>query len=174
MNMKKAFKVLTAVVIGAALLTGCTPESPAETTKGSESGAKEFTFVWKGTDVTPGKDCKKAVEALGTDYKYFSGADCAYEGMNSVYDYTDVTLYAYTDKNGTDEIISIVEVKGADLKTPEGVGNGDTPDKVKEVYGEAKVENKGGLLYQSGNIELSFFVKDGVVSSMTYAEVKGE
>lgn len=174
MNLKKAFKVMTAAVLGAALLTSCAPAEPAETTAATGSGAKEFTFVWKGTDVTPGKDCKKAVEALGNDYKYFSGADCAYEGMNSVYDYTDVTLYAYTDKNGTDEIISIVEVKGADLKTPEGVGNGDTPDKIKEVYGDPKVENKGGLLYQSGKIELSFFVKDGAVSSMTYAEVKGE
>ncbi len=174
MRTRKISPVLCVIALAVSLLAGCTPGTPADTKASDKAAAGGYKCSWKGVDITPGTDCKKAIDALGSDYKYFSGADCAYEGMNSVYDYTDVTLYAYTEKDGGDELISIVEVKGADLKTPEGVGNGDTPDKIKEVYGDPKVENKGGLLYQKDKMELSFFTKDGIVTSMTYSLVRGE
>lgn len=172
MRIKKAVSILCAAVLALGIFAGCQGGAPSETTKESKTGPASYKCSWKDVDLTPGSDCKKAVEALGADYKVFSGADCAYEGVNTVYDYTDVTIYSYTDKGSEDELISIVELKGADLKTPEGVGNGDTPDKIKEVYGDPEVENKGGLLYKSDKIELSFFVKDGKVSSMTYAVIK--
>ena len=172
MRIKKVISVLCAAVLAMGVFAGCQGGTPSETTKESDKAPAVYKCSWKDVDITPGSDCKAAVEALGSDYKIFSGADCAYEGVNTVYDYTDVTIYSYTDKGSEDELISIVELKGKDLKTPEGVGNGDTPDKIKEVYGDPEVENKGGLLYKSDKVELSFFVKDGVVSSMTYTIIK--
>ena len=175
MRMKKISSIICAAVLAVSMFAGCAGgNTPSETSASDKAQVNSFKCEWKGVDITPGKDCKAAIEALGDGYKYFSGADCAYEGMNSVYDYTDVTLYAYTEKDGADELISIVEVKGADLKTSEGVGNGDSPDKIKEVYGDPAVENKGGLLYKSDKMELSFFVKDGKVTSMTYSLIRGE
>ena len=171
MRKTKILAALICAVMALGLMAGCAPQDP-KVSEQTAPAASEYKFSWKGADLTPGSDCKAAVDALGSDYKTFSGADCAYEGINTVYDYTDVTIYSYTDKGSENELINIIEVKGADLKTPEGVGNGDTPDKIKEVYGDPSVENKGGLLYKSAKVELSFFVKDGTVSSMTYSLIK--
>ncbi|MBP5654516.1 MAG: hypothetical protein J6X33_03280 [Clostridiales bacterium] len=171
MRKNRIITVIVTAALALAAFAGCSAKNPDQTEK-TAPAAQAYKFAWKGTDITPGADCKAAVEALGSDYEVFSGADCAYEGINTVYDYKDVTIYSYTDKGSDKELINIIEVKGADLKTPEGVGNGDTPDKIKEVFGEPEVENKGGLLYKSATVELSFFVKDGTVSSMTYSMIK--
>lgn len=139
--------------------------SGADQTTEETAGQKGYIYVHDGVVVEIDADAALAVEQLGEPLSYFEAPSCAFEGIDKIYTYSSFEIETYP-MEGKD-FISMVTFKDDSITTPEGVGIGDTVDKVKEVYGDC-TEEGGMLVYEKDNMKLCFIVKDGSVASVEY------
>ena len=137
----------------------------AETTAEESTQAKGYTYIHNDVVVEIDADAALAVEQLGEPLSYFEAPSCAFEGIDKIYTYSSFEIETYP-MEGKD-FISMVTFKDDSITTPEGVGIGDTADKVKEVYGDC-TEEGGMLVYEKDDMKLCFIVKDGAVVSVEY------
>ena len=137
----------------------------AETTEESAAVQKGYTYIHNDVVVEIDADAAVAVEQLGEPLSYFEAPSCAFEGIDKIYTYSSFEIETYP-MEGKD-FISMVTFKDDSITTPEGVGIGDTVDKVKEVYGDC-TEEGGMLVYEKDGMKLCFIVKDGAVVSVEY------
>ena len=141
-------------------------EQTQETEAAEESAAaKGYTYIHNDVVVEIDADAALAVEQLGEPLSYFEAPSCAFEGIDKIYTYSSFEIETYP-MEGKD-FISMVTFKDDSITTPEGVGIGDTADKVKEVYGDC-TEEGGMLVYEKDDMKLCFIVKDGAVVSVEY------
>ena len=81
--------------------------------------------------------------------------------------YDSFTLQGY-QKNGVDVVYSVTFMDDT-VKTKEGIKIGDSKDKVTSAYGSSYKEENGQIKYESGNMVLSFAIKDNAVTSIVYS-----
>lgn len=173
--MKKLTVAL--MVAGALLMAGCgskekvidgnakNQSSASAQSENKQTAAKGYVFVSGGTTVEIDALAAPIVEKLGKPVSYFESASCAFEGLDKKYTYKGFDLDTYP--SGKDDMVSAVVFKDDSIKTPEGIGIGDSAKKVKEVYGEGE-EAGGMLVYAKDGMKLNFIIKDGDVASIEY------
>lgn len=126
---------------------------------------KGYVFVSGGTTVQMDVDAAPIIEKLGEPVSYYEAASCAFEGLDKMYTYKGFELDTYP--NGDADYVSAVIFKEDSIKTPEGVGLGDTTEKVEKAYGSGTQEN-GMLVYAKDGMKLCFIIKDDEVVSVEY------
>ena len=140
-----------------------TQETEATTEESAE--VKGYTYIHNDVVVEIDADAAAVVEQLGEPLSYFEAPSCAFEGIDKIYTYSSFEIETYPMEEK--DFISMVTFKDDSITTPEGVGIGDTVDKVKEVYGDC-TEEGGMLVYEKDDMKLCFIVKDGTVASVEY------
>jgi len=98
---------------------------------------------------------------------YYEAKSCAFDGMDKFWYYDSFTLQGY-QKNGVDVVYSVTFMDDT-VKTKEGIKIGDSKDKVTSAYGSSYKEENGQIKYESGNMVLSFAIKDNAVTSIVYS-----
>ncbi len=184
--MKK--KVAVWVVCAAVLLTGC--GSGAKTITGDvktlgggneeeevESGEKEagvsekpaqkgYVFIYNDVVMEMDADASSAIEQLGEPNSYFEAPSCAFEGVDKKYTYGSFELDTYPE--GEKDYISAVVFKDDSITTPEGVGIGDSREKLAEAYGDGGTEELGMTVYRKDDMKLCFIFKEDSIISIEY------
>lgn len=177
MKMKKLAVVL--MMAGMLLVTGCgnnekvidgNVQNQGSSNVQNDStnkaqGTKGYAFVSNGTTVEMDVDAAPIIEKLGEPVSYYEAASCAFEGLDKMYTYKGFELDTYP--NGDADYVSAVIFKEDSIKTPEGVGLGDTSEKVEKAYGSGTQEN-GMLVYAKDGMKLCFIIKDDEVVSVEY------
>lgn len=184
--MKKLAAVL--MMAGMLLVTGCGNDEKVidgnvqnqgssnvqADSQGSQTAqAKGYVFVSGGVTIGVDVDAAPIIEKLGEPDSYYEAASCAFEGLDKMYTYKGFEIDTYP--NGDADYVSAVIFKNDSVKTPEGVGLGDTAEAVEKAYGNNAVEAaekagavNGTLEYEKDGMKLCFIVKDDEVVSVEY------
>lgn len=138
----------------------------------SETEAEEtpqyrgYAFIYDGVVVEMDADAAPIVEALGDANSYFEAPSCAFEGIDKMYTYSSFELDTYPMKDK--DYVSSVIFKDDAIITPEGVGIGDSVEKMVEVYGEDSVSESGMTVYKKDDMKLCFIIQDDSIASIEY------
>lgn len=171
--MKKITIALMAILI---LTTGCTAKEDNKENNNSnvnsqEVGKKEVkgTITYEGADVTPGKSFNE--KSIAETAQKSELPSCALEGMDHVYRYSNVEITANV-KDGKETIYSVYFIT-EDAKTPEGVGIGDSKDKMINTYGNGYTNDVSVYTYLSdnGKVNINFQIENDVITSIDYTQV---
>lgn len=187
--MKK--KAAVWIMAAALFLTGCGSnakviegevktqggEGAAETSEeangesGEEARAEETSYkgyVFRSGDVVMEMDAEAApvLDKLGEPNSYFEAPSCAFEGVDKMYTYGSFELDTYP--TGDKDFISAVIFKDDSITTPEGVGIGDSREKLTEAYGGEGAEELGMTVYRKDNMKLCFIFQDDSIASIEY------
>lgn len=176
--MKKLAAVL--MMAGMLLVTGCgdnekvidgnvqnqgSSNVQADNQGSQTAQAKGYVFVSGGVTIGVDVDAAPIIEKLGEPDSYYEAASCAFEGLDKMYTYKGFEIDTYP--NGDADYVSAVIFKDDSIKTPEGVGLGDTAEAVEKAYGNNTATN-GTLEYAKDGMKLCFIVKDDEVVSVEY------
>lgn len=133
-----------------------------------EDGKKEKGYVFCYNDIVIEIDAASAsvIEQLGDANSYFEAPSCAFEGIDKMYTYNGFEVDTYPLKDG--DHISTVIFKDDTVTTAEGIGIGDSIEKVKETYGGDAADENGMLVYDKDGMQLCFIVEGGRVISVEY------
>ena len=127
---------------------------------------KGYTFVYNDVVIEVDADASQVIEKLGEPDSYFEFASCAFEGLDKVYTYGSFEIDTYPMEEK--DFISAVIFKDDVITTLEGVGIGDSIEKIKEIYGDETEEKDGMLVYEKDGMKLCFVIKDNAVASVEY------
>lgn len=152
-------------------------EGAAETSEeangenGEEARAEETSYkgyVFRSGDVVMEMDAEAApvLDKLGEPNSYFEAPSCAFEGVDKMYTYGSFELDTYP--TGDKDFISAVIFKDDSITTPEGVGIGDSREKLTEAYGGEGTEELGMTVYRKDNMKLCFIFQDDSIASIEY------
>lgn len=127
-----------------------------------------YVFSTDGVDIAVDGKIEDITSKLG-DPKggYYEAKSCAFDGMDKFWYYDSFTLQGY-QKDNVDLVYSVTFMDDT-VKTKEGVKIGDSRDKVTSAYGSSYKEENGQLVYESGNMTLSFALQNDAVSSIVYS-----
>lgn len=177
-KMKKLAAVL--MMAGMLLVTGCgdnekviggdvqnqgSSNVQADNQGSQTAQVKGYVFVSGGVTIGVDVDAAPIIEKLGEPDSYYEAASCAFEGLDKMYTYKGFEIDTYP--NGDADYVSAVIFKDDSIKTPEGVGLGDTAEEVEKAYGNNAAAN-GTLEYEKDGMKLCFIVKDDEVVSVEY------
>lgn len=124
-------RMLIAVCVLALLFTGCAASrgsSPEEKTE------DHFSFQAGEVTVTLNAPAGAILEALGEPQNHAEAGSCGVCAVVDTYSYNGFYLNVQPDGEGEDRITGFWFTDGT-VKTPEGVGIGDSRDAVKTAYG---------------------------------------
>lgn len=127
---------------------------------------KGYVFFYQDIPIEIDADAEPIIGQLGESNSYFEAASCAFDGIDKMYTYNSFEIDTYPKDNR--DYISAVIFKDDAVTTAEGVGIGDSADKIKEVYGGDVVEGNGTLVYEKDKVKLIFILQDGIVVSIEY------
>lgn len=138
---------------------------------GEEARAEETSYkgyVFRSGDVVMEMDAEAApvLDKLGEPNSYFEAPSCAFEGVDKMYTYGSFELDTYP--TGDKDFISAVIFKDDSITTPEGVGIGDSREKLTEAYGGEGTEELGMTVYRKDNMKLCFIFQDDSIASIEY------
>lgn len=136
----------------------------------TESKYEGYVFEAQGVKIEIDGEAQPFLTALGEPATYFESPSCAFGDLDKIYTYPGFELDTYS-LEGVD-YVSIVVLLDDSLSTPEGVCIGNTPEQVKQAYGEPTVEQETVLEYEKGEMKLCFLIQNGVVASVEYRTKK--
>lgn len=187
-RMKKKTAVL--ILAAALLLAGCGSNAKViegevktqdggdtaeakETAEGEdgEDGGEETShkgYVFRDGDIVMEMDAEAGpvLEQLGEPNSYFEAPSCAFEGVDKMYTYGSFELDTYP--MGDKDYISAVIFKDDSITTPEGVGIGDSREKLMEAYGGEGTEELGMTVYRKDDMKLCFIFQGDSIASVEY------
>lgn len=134
----------------------------------SKSAANDYSFTYLGTVITPGDPSDPVLEKLGTTYDYYENtADADNQTITAkIYAYSEFVLLVTPNASG--DYISAIYLNSANCVTNEGIAFGAPSDSVIEAYGENYTAEGDAIVYNSGNIKLSFYFTNGTVTDIIY------
>ncbi len=139
------------------------PEAAKEDNTAQYGG---YVFTYGDTVIGMDMDAAAIVEKLGEPDAYFEAPSCAFEGIDKVYTYGSFELDTYPSDDK--DYVSSVVFKDDTITTTEGVGIGDTEDKVIETYGSDWTEKDGMRVYEKDGMKLCFIINENTVASIEY------
>lgn len=125
-------------------------------------------YVFRHNDVVVEIDAEAApiLEQLGEANSYFETPSCAFEGIDKQYTYGSFELDTYPA--GEKDCVSGVIFKDDSITTPEGVGIGDSREKMLEAYGGSGSEEMGMTVYRKDGMKLCFILEEDSIISIEY------
>ena len=137
----------------------------------AEAGAEETShkgYIFRSGDIVVEMDAEAApvLEQLGEPDAYFEAPSCAFEGVDRMYTYGSFELDTYP--TGDKDYISAVIFKDDSITTPEGVGIGDSREKLAEAYGGEGTEELGMTVYRKDDMKLCFIFQGDSIASIEY------
>lgn len=183
MKKKAVVLVLCAVLLlagcgsGAKTITGDVKTLGGENEEKETEGEKEadvsekvtqkgYVFIYNNVVMEMDADASSAIEQLGEPNSYFEAPSCAFEGVDKKYTYGSFELDTYPE--GEKDHISAVVFKDDSITTPEGVGIGDSREKLAEAYGDGGTEELGMTVYRKDDMKLCFIFQDDSIISIEY------
>ena len=194
--MNKTLKKTIALVIAASVMmvmAACSPKEEgnnapqlisggtAATVASKDAGVKEsaapaassdaYGLTYKGVLVTPGMDADEAIKALGEGYvKSPDIQSCAFNGIETSYDYKDFVLFV-DNRDGGKYKINTIDIK-ANTVDCGGVKIGSSIEDVKKAYGNPTSEEVYGLCYEKNKTQVQFIsVDEKTISSILFKSV---
>lgn len=143
-------------------------DEDADDGEGADDGEEHKGYVFVYNDIVMEMDAEASpvLEQLGEANSYFEAPSCAFEGIDKMYTYSSFELDTYpTDDK---DYISAVIFKDDSITTPEGVGIGDSREKVAEAYGDGGTEEAGMIVYRKDDMKLCFIIQDDSIASIEY------
>ena len=174
--MKK--RILTLIVLGVLsllALCSCISDSGDGNSSipgsGSSNESKIFkSFVYKNVTIDLDTDYKPIIDKLGNPTALEEVPSCAFPSeiaYRIVYG-DDIEMAAEPiSGNKTHYIYSIV-ITNEDLKTPEGIGLGNSFSEAVAVYGSNYTQKGEAYVYTQGKEFLYLFVRDDIITQIQY------
>lgn len=149
-------------------VTGETDSQAAQT----EASYKGYAFLYEGVAIEMDAAAEPIVEQLGESDFYFEAPSCAFEGIDKLYTYRSFELdtYPMNDK----DYVSAIVFKDDMITTAEGVGIGDTEEKLTQTYGGGWTEENGMRVYEKDKMKLCFILEEERIISVEYHSTAGE
>lgn len=152
-------------------------EGAAETSEGAngqngeeiqaeKSAYKGYVFRSGDVVIEMDADAAPVLEKLGEPNSYFEAPSCAFEGVDKMYTYGSFELDTYP--TGDKDFISAVIFKDDSITTPEGIGIGDSREKLTEAYGGEGTEELGMTVYRKDDMKLCFIFQEDSIASIEY------
>lgn len=161
-----AFLLATALTVSACSGSGSDGKDSGAKTEASDTKDAGYVFENNGAKVAIDEKAEDAVADLGDPVLQNEMPTCAMGDLDKMYQYNDFYLVSYQEDK-VDYIYDIILTSDA-VSTAEGVSIGDPAEKVKDVYGDAQVEDKQQIKYHKGNTNLTFILSEGKVLSIEY------
>lgn len=146
-------------------------DSTEATSGGSSSVSEEYSFTYKGVEITLHADFAPILTALGEPVSYTESASCAFEGLDKTYYYGSLYIDTYPDGD-TDRVYDFWFADDS-LTTAEGIYIGASQAEVEAAYGTAGYNGANAYIMTKGTGTLTIIMEDGVVSSIQYAIALG-
>lgn len=127
---------------------------------------KGYAFVYNGIVVEMDADAAPIVEQLGEPDAYFEASSCAFEGIDKIYTYGSFELDTYPTKDK--DYVSTIILKDDIITTTEGIGIGESVDKMEDVYGSDWVDEDGMAVYEKDGMKLCFIMEGDSIISIEY------
>ena len=133
---------------------------------------KGYAFIYNGVAVEMDADAVPVIEQLGEPDSYFEAPSCAFEGIDKIYTYGSFELDTYP-MEGKDYVSTII-FKDDIITTTEGVGIGESVEKMEEVYGTGWTDENGMAVYEKDGMKLCFIIEDDSIISVEYRSTATE
>ena len=127
---------------------------------------KGYLFVYNDILIEIDALANPIIEKLGEANSYFEAPSCAFEGIDKMYTYNSFEIDTYP-MNDNDYVSAII-FKDDTITTNEGVGIGDSKEKLLEVYGSEPTNENGMLVYEKDEMKLCFIIQDDYIASVEY------
>lgn len=141
-------------------------EVPGAAEETTEVSYKGFAYILNDVALEIDAEAGPIIEALGEADSYFESPSCAFEGIDKIYTYGSIQLETYPMEEK--DFVSSITFKDDSVTTMEGVGIGDSLDKVKEVYGADGTGEGGMITYKKDGMKLCFVIQDDAVAAIEY------
>lgn len=127
---------------------------------------KGYAFIYNGVVIEMDEDAAPIIEQLGEPDAYFEAPSCAFEGIDKIYTYGSFELDTYP--MGEHDYVSTIILKDDTIMTTEGIGIGESVDKMEEIYGNDWVDKDGMALYEKDGMKLCFILESDNIISVEY------
>ncbi len=151
---------------GAAETSEGTDGQNGEEVQAEKSSYKGYVFRSGDVVIEMDADAAPVLEKLGEPNSYFEAPSCAFEGVDKMYTYGSFELDTYP--TGDKDFISAVIFKDDSITTPEGIGIGDSREKLTEAYGGEGTEELGMTVYRKDDMKLCFIFQEDSIASIEY------
>lgn len=145
---------------------GADGEKAQEESQAGETSYKGYVFRTGDIVVEMDAEAAPVLEKLGEPNSYFEAPSCAFEGIDKMYTYSSFELDTYP--TGDKDYISALIFKDDSITTPEGVGIGDSREKLTEAYGGEGTEEQGMTVYRKDDMKLCFILQNDSIVSIEY------
>lgn len=127
---------------------------------------KGYVFTVEGTVVGIDDNAAAVIALLGEPLSYFEAPSCAFEGLDKIYTYNGFEIDTYP--MGDMDYISEILFKDDSVVTTEGVGIGDSMEKLEQTYGSEYANEDGMIVYSKDDMKLCFILRDEEIISIEY------
>lgn len=158
-NMGAGKKVITAVIISAAIFAGSFAALAAK--------KSAYTFQSGSAKITCGQSAKAALNVLGKAEKVVVQESAQGNGKEKIYSFKGFELCTLSEGNGAQKVQSVC-ILDKNISTPEGIRLGSTREAVDKAYGRSCEEHEGVLYYTLGDTELKIYLTNDVVDGIEY------
>lgn len=135
-------------------------------TKAAADEYKGYAFIYQGVAIEIDADAAPIVEQLGDPDAYFEAPSCAFEGIDKIYTYGSMELDTYPMEQK--DYVSTIVFKDDIITTTEGIGIGDTVEKMETVYGAGWTDVDGMAVYEKDGMKLCFILEGDKIISVEY------
>lgn len=175
--MKKILILLLTVTMIMTVLVSCTntknvvaggkdPSNGGET--GSITvGADSLKLEYNGVSIAPNAEAKPIIEALGTPVDFTETPSCGFEDKDRTYQYNGFIIDTVV-VSGV-EYVYFIQLTNDTVETAEGAYIGMSTEEISGIYGsKCSVNSSGHIEVSFSGGRLSFFMKNGVCTSIAY------
>jgi len=138
-----------------------------ETDPGQDvAGAKGYAFLFQDTAVEVDADAATVIQNLGEPLSYFEAPSCAFQGLDKIYTYNgfEIDTYPMDEK----DYISAIILRDDSVMTAEGVGIGDSVEKLEQAYGSDGTKEESMIVYDKDGMKLCFILQKDEIISVEY------
>ena len=163
-------KKLIALLLSAAMVlcfAACgNPTEPTGTEAPGNNTEPEFSFTYKGTEITLHAAAEPIIAALGEPVSYSESTSCAFEGLDKSYGYG--SFYLETYPQGDKDFVYGWWFVDDMVETAEGICIGSSQAEVEAAYGAENFNGTNAFLVKQGRGTLTIILDGGAVNSIQY------
>ena len=163
-------KKLIALLLSAAMVlcfAACgNPTEPTGTEAPGNNTEPEFSFTYKGTEITLHAAAEPIIAALGEPVSYSESTSCAFEGLDKSYGYG--SFYLETYPQGDKDFVYGWWFVDDMVETAEGICIGSKLADVQAAYGTEGYNGSNAYQLTKGSGTLTIILENDAVTSIQY------